>query len=452
MINFRFGNRYVVLTMKKRKHFVERLTILLFCLILIGVLHFLTFTLISKELIEEKMSTERILFDVYVASKANEKKISTIFDDNHIEGMAIFDWNGKMLYHYGNTPTYENLPKSNNAQMIGTSYIIMNKDNIEYIGYPQTSQQISEENNQSLDFSKFIRNIIVQRGQNVHQDTLPLQTVYVKRKDISFIHRIFTLRIVQVFSTVIIAMLGLVLNQYEKKNIELLDKINKKETKATMGEAARTLAHEIKNPLSTITIQLAILKKINPENMEDYELIEKEIQRILTLADRTTNFLSNPIGTPKNIPIVPFIKEFYTRFSYPLLIANEPGTENIKVYFDEVRLRSVIENLIKNAVEATEEKNEQQEKIDELEPVSIEISECGKNQVRILVQDRGVGLPKNVKTEELFDAFYTTKVKGSGIGLSICSQFVETQGGTIQLYDRQGGGTVAEVVLKKVIE
>ena len=77
------------------------------------------------------------------------------------------------------------------------------------------------------------------------------------------------------------------------------------------------------------------------------------------------------------------------------------------------------------------------------------MAEKGKAAVRILVQDRGVGLPKGIKADELFNAFYTTKIKGSGIGLSICSQFVEAQGGTINIYDREGGGSVADVVLKR---
>lgn len=434
--------------MKKSAHWFEKLTILMFCLVIIGVLHFLTFTLINKEFLEEKRDIERILFDLYIASKSNEQRISTILKDNGVEGIAIYDKSGKMYYHYGITPVYDDLPINQNNFVAGTSNLVIKKNVLEYVGYPQQRGAASQER-QGFDLAQFMRELVTQRNQTpIEGRILPLQTVYLRKADSSFVHRVIALRVIQVLSTVIIAMLGMVLWHYEKRNEMLLEKVNKRESKATMSEAARTLAHEIKNPLSTIKIQLAILKKMSPENASDYDLIENEVERLLTLADRTTNFLSNPLGTPKRIKLIPFIAEFCTRFEYPLLIANEPGTDDIAVNFDEIRLRSIIENLIKNAVEASEERIKN-EHLDYKEPIRIEVAEKGKAGVRILVQDRGVGLPKGIKADELFNAFYTTKIKGSGIGLSICSQFVEVQGGTINIYDREGGGSVADVVLKR---
>ena len=66
--------------------------------------------------------------------------------------------------------------------------------------------------------------------------------------------------------------------------------------------------------------------------------------------------------------------------------------------------------------------------------------------VTVKVMDRGDGLPPDTR-EKLFDPFFTTKIHGSGIGLSISKQFVESRGGSLKLYDRDGGGTVAEVSL-----
>ena len=67
----------------------------------------------------------------------------------------------------------------------------------------------------------------------------------------------------------------------------------------------------------------------------------------------------------------------------------------------------------------------------------------------VKVLDRGDGIPQNTRAK-LFDPFFTTKIHGSGIGLAISKQFVEAQGGTLKLYDRDGGGTVAEVNLPSV--
>jgi signal transduction histidine kinase len=64
--------------------------------------------------------------------------------------------------------------------------------------------------------------------------------------------------------------------------------------------------------------------------------------------------------------------------------------------------------------------------------------------------DRGEGI-RTTDAKKIFDPFYTTKIHGSGIGLSISQQFVKARGGHIRLYGREGGGTVAEVVLPKSI-
>ena len=259
--------------MKKSAHWFEKLTILMFCLVIIGVLHFLTFTLINKEFIEEKRDIERVLFDLYIASKSNEQRISTILKDNGVEGIAIYDKSGKMYYHYGITPTYDDLPINQNNFVAGTSDLVIKKNVIEYVGYPQQRGAASQER-QGFDLAQFMRELVTQRNQTpIEGRLLPLQTVYVRKADSSFVHRVIALRVIQVLSTVIIAMLGMVLWHYEKRNEMLLEKVNKRESKATMSEAARTLAHEIKNPLSTIKIQLAILKKTSPENASDYDLI-----------------------------------------------------------------------------------------------------------------------------------------------------------------------------------
>jgi signal transduction histidine kinase len=64
--------------------------------------------------------------------------------------------------------------------------------------------------------------------------------------------------------------------------------------------------------------------------------------------------------------------------------------------------------------------------------------------------DRGDGI-RIEDSKKIFDPFFTTKIHGSGIGLSISQQFVKARGGNIRLYPRDGGGTVAEVVLPKSI-
>ena len=109
------------------------------------------------------------------------------------------------------------------------------------------------------------------------------------------------------------------------------------------------------------------------------------------------------------------------------------------VYFDRDRLRSVLENLLKNAVEASEDSA----------PIECEVTKDGRKQYHVFIRDRGSGLDAK-DLRKIFDPFYTTKINGSGIGLSITRQFIEAAGGSISLYPRADGGTVAEAVIPSV--
>lgn len=417
---------------KKRQQFSETIIILSICFVLMLVVYFLTSALMNKTTTEAKMQTERMMFDMYIASKSNIASVETILKENNVDGFAIYDKNGRLYFKYGDTPEFEDI--LDHYFLDDYSYVRIRVKGIEYIARPK-SQDLFNASDQP-------RGVLAKNSSESTDDqTSPI--VYIRRTDIGLAHRMMTLRIVSISAMLIIVILGTTLLSYRKRTLELLEKLNKKDATATVGEAARTLAHEIKNPLSTILIQTAILKRKYPESEEDFDEIDNEVHRILVLADRTTGFLSNPIGSPKEIALVPFCREFYNRFDYPLSVAFEPNCENVKVFFDEVRLRSVIENLIKNAIESMDNQS------NTAEPIRIEISEYGRGNVRLLVEDRGCGLPMNINSEDLFNAFFTTKTTGSGIGLAICRQFVEAEGGEIHLYPREGGGTVAEVIFKR---
>ncbi len=214
----------------------------------------------------------------------------------------------------------------------------------------------------------------------------------------------------------------------------------KQENLVNLGQAARTLTHEIKNPLSAITIQIALLKRQlrDSDSLEEVELISKEVQRLIQLTNRVSDFLKNPEGQPEEIDATELIRSLVPLFSYEIKII--PSSEqSATILFDKDRLRSVLENLLKNAVESCEGRDPQ---------VEVEITLDRKNIYHIFIRDRGDGIKKG-DTEKLFDPFYTTKIHGSGIGLSISRQFLRARGGDIKLYPRTGGGSVAEVTISK---
>jgi two-component system sensor histidine kinase HydH len=230
----------------------------------------------------------------------------------------------------------------------------------------------------------------------------------------------------------------LVLSIY-RNNRRYRETIAKQESLVNLGQAARTLTHEIKNPLSAITIQLALLKKTLPGNhAEELKLIEQEIKRLTQLTNKVSDFLRNPLGKPVVVDLNELFTSLVMRFDKPIRFSSSSPQQ---IVIDADRARSVFENLLKNAVESSSTRDPQ---------VEVRITTDKRNFVHIYVMDRGDGISVE-DSKKIFDPFFTTKIHGSGIGLSISQQFVKARGGNIRLYPRDGGGTVAEVVLPKSI-
>lgn len=222
-----------------------------------------------------------------------------------------------------------------------------------------------------------------------------------------------------------------------RNNREYRSRLVRQERLVNLGEAARTLAHEIKNPLSAITIQMALLRKQLPkQNVGDLAVIDQEVQRLIQLTNKVSEFLRNPLGTPEEIELISFIESLLPTFSTEVRLIAKNVRPAI-VWFDMDRARSVFENLLKNAVESCSDRDPQ---------VEVEITLDKKRIYHIFIRDRGDGIPEEI-SDKIFDPFFTTKIHGSGIGLAICRQFVRARGGNIKLYPREGGGTIVEVVL-----
>ena len=205
-----------------------------------------------------------------------------------------------------------------------------------------------------------------------------------------------------------------------------------------LGEAARTLTHEIKNPLSAIRLKTAILRRtVNgaAAAAADLQAIDDEVSRLAVLADRVSDFIRDPAGNSERIDLGPFLDELIDR--HAALEVQRPATP-LFVRFDRERLRSVLDNLIRNAIESTVDSSPVQ--------VIAEASSAREATVRIL--DHGAGIAADQRTR-VFDPFYTTKSKGSGIGLAICRRFVAAAGGTLELRPRADGGTEAVVTLPR---
>ena len=242
-------------------------------------------------------------------------------------------------------------------------------------------------------------------------------------------------RLAQALVPLALVAIGALVAALYRRNSEYRRRLTEQGELARLGEVSRTLSHEIKNPLSAIRIQTSLLKKTLPEDRHgDLRIIEEEIQRLALLTDRVGDFLRDPRGDPQGLDLDLFLRELALRYDRRVRYTFQ-AAEPVRVRVDPQRLRSVLENLINNALESGDGE--------------VEVS-CGaqRNRAEVAVLDRGAGIPPEVRAKG-FDPFFTSKTKGSGIGLAIARRFVEAAGGEIELEDRTGGGTAARVLLPR---
>ena len=358
---------------------------------------------------------------------------SSLLSDNRVQGIALYDAKGQILVSYGQV--YNMLPIATISEEVdrtGESNIIrLNKKS------------------KTMEYTRLLRLPLV--ITDIHYDGTSIRyfpSSLIDNSSIMYISFDATtyLRTLKVLvAGTFVALVGIfllyvfVLRIY-LENRQYKSQMVKQENLVNLGQAARTLTHEIKNPLSAITIQIALLKRQlrDSEYLEEVELISKEVQRLIQLTNRVSDFLKNPEGQPEELDVRELIESLIPLFSYEIRVL-DTSEKTATILFDRDRLRSVFENLLKNAVESCEGRDPQ---------VEVEIVLGRRNNYHIYIRDRGDGIKKG-DTEKLFDPFYTTKIHGSGIGLSISRQFLRARGGDIKLYPRSGGGTVAEVTIAK---
>jgi len=192
------------------------------------------------------------------------------------------------------------------------------------------------------------------------------------------------------------------------------------------AEASRTLGHELQNPLAAILLQTALLKRgadVAPEVL----VIEEEARRMSGLVARVRDFLKDPQGQPEVLDLGAQVETLRGRFAVAVGV-EVLGSSPFLVRFDAYRLRSVVENLLKNAVESG----------DAPDPVA-RLSRPRTGWVRLEVVDSGSGFtPEGLRQAR--SPFYTTKPQGTGIGLAIVDGFVTAAGGRLRLENRPEGG------------
>ncbi len=241
--------------------------------------------------------------------------------------------------------------------------------------------------------------------------------------------------------------LGVSLQQKIAKERQLIEQLHHKERLAALGQVAAGVAHELRNPLATIRLrtQMSLRSKDSEQIDRSAKLILEEIDRLSSVLERLLYF-SKPI----QLQVTTFDP---AQMCEDVIVALGPEAEraSIDLVFngagrgqmagDALKLRQVIENLIRNAMESFEGTAVASRKI----RVDVTVT---PPTVHITVEDNGTGLPDGVR-DKAFDPFFTTKARGTGLGLSIANEIVRAHQGRLELNRAAVTGTVADMTLPR---
>ena len=222
---------------------------------------------------------------------------------------------------------------------------------------------------------------------------------------------------------------------------ELEAEVRKAERLATMGLIAGELAHEIKNPL----VSIRTLAQLLPDKYEDEEfrnefmtLALKEIDRIDEMVNKLFNLtLKKEKGEYVKVSLSDLLEEILEDMSIQLSAKHiqiiKKYLSQPNVFADRVELKKAFSNIITNCAEAVDEKGK------------IYIDIVQKKNIRlpnvVTFKDDGPGFSER-SIERAFDAFYTTKQKGSGLGLFVAYRVIRNHDGRIRIGNWERGATV----------
>jgi two-component system sensor histidine kinase HydH len=397
--------------------------------VLVIMLMFLFNALREREDLKLQTEAEKSFNTIFFHLQDDPVRANNELEKNGIIGVGVYSNLGKNELMLGKAP-----------KLLPSQYVSMNGwDNVESSGVATY-----DKDNGTVVYVRYINrlsllwDIIDDTTINLESFTNTTMTfpdvLYIELDGEAYHSTIVTLNVSMILAFLALSAAFIFVYHIYNNNRGYRDTLEKQRSLVNLGQAARTLTHEIKNPLSSVNIQLAILRmKVDPKYKSNLEVIQSEMDRVKVLTDKVSEFLYNPTGVPVKIDLKPFFIDLISKFNVDVQLYMD---NDFSISFDRDRARSVFENLIKNAIESGE--NPQ---------VEVLISRGGKPKtVKIEVKDRGIGLPKGAK-DKIYNPFYTTKNTGSGIGLSISRQFISARNGSIILYPREGGGTVAEVIL-----
>lgn len=220
-------------------------------------------------------------------------------------------------------------------------------------------------------------------------------------------------------------------NNMVEKLEENINQLARSERESAWREMARQIAHEIKNPLTPMKLNIQFMQRsLQVEDPQEFKQRFKDISTVLieqidnmaSIASAFSDFAKMPVSQKEVFDISEMVSNAVVLFEKNvdrLIYTIEP---DIKVWADKEQVYRVVINVLKNAVQSIPEEREGK--------VEVSVSRV-ESKVIIRVKDNGCGIPAELKNK-IFEPNFTTKTSGMGLGLAISRRIMESMEGTIE--------------------
>jgi signal transduction histidine kinase/putative methionine-R-sulfoxide reductase with GAF domain len=276
-------------------------------------------------------------------------------------------------------------------------------------------------------------------NQNITKEALESMMAFAQQAGLA-IHNAFMYQELKTFSQQMEEKIQKTTADLSKTEAQLI----RSEKLAALGQLAAGIAHEIRNPLTSINILIHSLASNLPSgtsHKEDLKVIEEEIHRINEIVDQFLRFAKPVPPLLQKAELIPIVEETL-QLLRPQIEKQEIGIQKEfqplpPILMDREQMKQVILNLLLNAVQAMPKGGHLS-----LRGVIPE----GDRWIKLSIQDSGIGIP-NEDMGKLFDPFFSTKEGGVGLGLSIAHRIIDQHRGKIEVENAPAKGTLFTVWL-----
>ena len=251
--------------------------------------------------------------------------------------------------------------------------------------------------------------------------------------------------------------------RFSDRNIVVLKNIHSSIERSKVEswhKLVRVLTHEIMNSMTPI-ISLSetlcesakndALSAGGDDSMENIrrglEIIKRRSSGLLSFVENYRKLTRIAAPDKKLFALKGLLDDLRELFSHPYIKFESSAVDGVELLADRTQIEQVLINLLKNSVEACEERSNSAGDYDKRITFAADVvSTSGSRCVEFSVTDNGIGVLASVR-EQLFVPFFTTKKSGSGIGLSLCKQIITNHGGSIEIESDESGGCTVKCSL-----